>query len=98
MRAGSRIHAAVRIFRSTGRAGTTIRCEPTVRYRDSGDENGQLHRLDEVLLLHLRDRESGNIGAVRLHAGRLAGWRSARGAPSLRVAVAATCARIRASY
>ena len=38
----------------------------------------QLHRLDEVLLVHLGDGQSGGLGAGRLHAGRTSRWRADR--------------------
>ena len=60
-----------------------------------GVADGDLHRLDEVLLLHLDRRQPGDLGAVRLHARRLAGRSSDRRPSSRRLGLAADGARLR---
>ena len=60
----------VRILRSAHHAVAAVRRQHAVSDGDRGREVRQLHRLDEVLLVHLGDRQSGGLGAGRLHAGR----------------------------
>ena len=47
--------------------------EPALRHRDRRRGDGHLHRLDEVVLLHLDRRQSRHLGAVRVHARGTAG-------------------------
>ena len=58
--------------------GTALRHE----HQRRGDAN--LHRLDEVLLLHQQSGPACDFRALRLHAGRFAGGRPNRGPASRR--------------
>ena len=61
-------YGASRLFRAAGVAGATVRRQSTLRHRDRRPRDGDVHRLDEILLLHLDRGEPGDLGAVRLHA------------------------------
>ena len=62
----------------------------------AGVEVRELHRLDEVLLVHLGHRESGGLGAGRLHAGRTSRRRADRRPRQRGLQRPAAGARIRA--
>ena len=76
-------------------AGAAVRRDPAVRHGDRRRHDGDLHRLDEVVLLHLDRRQSGDLGAVRIHARRAAGRPADRRAASGRLGPAADGARVR---
>ena len=61
----------------------------------AGVEIRQLHRLDEVLLVYLGDRESGGLSAGRLHAGRTSRWHADRRPRQGGLQRPAACSRIR---
>ena len=87
------VHGALRVLRAADRR----RCRRSTstqpyRHRDRRRRDGDLHRLDEVLLLHLDRRQPRDLGAVRLHAGRAAGRPADRRAPS---ATTGACCRWR---
>ena len=88
---------ALRVLRAADRAGAAVQRRPAVPDRDRRRGDGDLYRLDEVVLLHLDRRQPGDLGAVRLHAGGAAGRSSDRRPASRRLGPAADGARLRTS-
>ena len=71
----------LRVLRAADGPGAAVRRRAALPDRDRRRDDGHLHRLDEVLLLHLGRRQSRDLGAVRVHARRAcrSGCRSSRG-------------------
>ena len=70
----SGIPRKVRILRSAHHAVAALRHQHAIPDGDRGREVRELHRLDEVLLVYLGDRQSRSLRAGRIHAGRACRW------------------------
>ncbi len=58
------------ILRPAGKSGAAVRCDSALAGGNRRDEDGHLHRLDEVLLLHLRYGYAVDLRALRLYTRR----------------------------
>ena len=58
--------------------GSPVRHRPTVRHRDQWNEDGDLHRLDALLLLRHGHGASRRVGIGGVHAGGPARWSADR--------------------
>ena len=72
----------LRLLRPAGHAGLAIRCERALSHAGGGNADGDVYRLDAVMLVHHLHDEPGDIGARRIHDRRTADWHPDRRAPS----------------
>ena len=91
-----RVLRALRLLRPAGDAGRAVRRDDAVSDRDRRHADGDLHRLDALVLVRDVHGEPGDLGARRVHARRAAGRPADRRPPSRRLERAAAGARVRA--
>ena len=96
VRAEPAVLRAVRLLRPAGHAGRAVRRDDAVSDADRRHADGDLHRLDALVLVRHVHGQSGDLGARRVHAERTAGRRADRRSSSRRLERAAARARVRA--
>src|SRR5258708_16730331 len=62
--AGTAILRKIRVFRPSRQSGSSFRREDALSHRDCRRENGDLHRLDEIGILHFDRRKPGDRRAL----------------------------------
>jgi len=53
-------------IRVAGEPGASVRRQRALPHGNGGDEDGELHRVDEIGLLHFRGGESSDVCAMRV--------------------------------